>query len=193
MAYTRRSFLKMVGAGAMCLSLAHFGFDLKEAKAYATSLKIEGAKEVSTVCPFCAVCCQVIAYVKDGKLISTEGDPDFPVNEGSLCAKGAALLSMYTGEHRLTKPMYRAPYSDKWVEKDWDWTLQQIARRVKTAFEPFGKAVEVPVSLAMGWASFDGAQDRELSDTQKRDDSAMYKDKLQIKARDRENGWTCDR
>ena len=133
MAYTRRSFLKMVGAGAMCLSLAHFGFDLKEAKAYATSLKIEGAKEVSTVCPFCAVCCQVIGYVKDGKLISTEGDPDFPVNEGSLCAKGAALLSMYTGEHRLTKPMYRAPYSDKWVEKDWDWTLQQIARRVKTA------------------------------------------------------------
>ena len=60
MAYTRRSFLKMVGAGAMCLSLAHFGFDLKEAKAYATSLKIEGAKEVTTVCPFCAVCCQVI-------------------------------------------------------------------------------------------------------------------------------------
>ena len=58
---------------------------------------------------------------------------------------------------------------------------------------PRGKAVEVPVSLAMGWASFDGAQDRELSDTQKRDDSAMYKDKLQIKARDRENGWTCDR
>ena len=50
----------------------------------------------------------------------------------------------------------------------------------------------MPVSLAMGWASFDGAQDRELSDTQKRDDSAMYKDKLQIKARDRENGWTCD-
>ena len=68
-----------------------------------------------------------------------------------------------------------------------------LARRGEDGFEPFGKAVEVPVSLAMGWASFDGAQDHELSDTQKRDDSAMYKDKLQIKARDRENGWTCDR
>lgn len=73
------------------------------------------------------------------------------------------------------------------VSRDAD--AADLARRVKTAFE----AVEVPVSLAMGWASFDGAQDRELSDTQKRDDSAMYKDKLQIKARDRENGWTCDR
>ena len=76
--------------------------------------------------------------------------------------------------------------------KSRDADAADLARRVKAAFEPFGKAVEVPVSLAMGWASFDGAQDRELSDTQKRDDSAMYKDKLQIKARDRENGWTCD-
>ncbi|MFR1631115.1 MAG: hypothetical protein ACLSU5_09760, partial [Sutterella wadsworthensis] len=58
------------------------------------------------------------------------------------------------------------------VSRDAD--AANLARRVKTAFEPFGKAVEVPVSLAMGWASFDGAQDRELSDTQKRDDSAMY-------------------
>lgn len=130
---SRRGFLKMVGAGAICLTLSQMGFNLKEAKAYARSLKIEGAKEVTSVCPFCAVCCQIIAYVKDGKLISTEGDPDFPVNEGALCAKGAALLTMYTGEHRLKKPMYRAPYSDKWVEKDWDWTLSQIARRVKDA------------------------------------------------------------
>ncbi len=130
---TRRGFLKMVGAGALCLTLSQFGFDLKEAKAYARSLKIEGAKEVSTICPFCAVCCQVIAHVRDGKLVSTEGDPDFPVNEGSLCAKGAALFTMYTGKHRLTKPLYRAPFSDTWVEKDWDWTLNQIARRVKDA------------------------------------------------------------
>ena len=63
----------------------------------------------------------------------------FPVHQAEIKdnmteqEKGAALLSMYTGEHRLTKPMYRAPYSDKWVEKDWDWTLEQIARRVKTA------------------------------------------------------------
>ena len=69
--------------------------------------------------------------VRDGKLVSTEGDPDFPVNEGALCAKGAALFSMYTNPHRLTKPLYRAPYSEKWEEKDWGWMLEKIARRVK--------------------------------------------------------------
>lgn len=130
---TRRSFLKLVGVSAVGLSLGQLGFDLAEAQAYASKLKIEGAKEVGSVCPFCSVCCQIIAYVRNGKLVSTEGDPDFPVNEGALCAKGAALFSMYTNPHRLTKPMYRAPHSDKWVEKDWDWTLNQIARRVKDA------------------------------------------------------------
>lgn len=131
MTCTRRGFLKMASMGALCLTLSQFGLNLKEARAYAGSLKIEGAKEVITICPFCAVCCQVIAYVRDGKLVSTEGDPDFPVNEGALCAKGAALFSMYTNPHRLTKPMYRAPYSDKWEEKDWGWMLERIARRVK--------------------------------------------------------------
>lgn len=130
---TRRKFLKLAGASAVCLTLGQLGFDLEEAKAYAFKLKTEGAKEVITICPFCAVCCQVIAYVKDGELVSTEGDPDFPVNEGSLCAKGAALHSMYTSKHRLMKPLYRAPYSDKWEEKDWDWMLEKIARRIKDA------------------------------------------------------------
>lgn len=130
---TRRNFLKGVGAGVLCLTLGQLGFDLKEAHAWAGKLKIEGAREVISVCPFCAVCCQIIAHVKDGKLVSTEGDPDYPVNEGSLCAKGAALFSMYSGEHRLHKPLYRAPYSDKWEEKEWDWTLDQIARKVKDA------------------------------------------------------------
>jgi len=133
MRFSRRQFLKMAGAGALCLTLSQLGVDVSEALAYAKTLKIEGAKEVQTICPFCSVCCQVIAYVRDGKLVSTEGDPDFPVNEGALCAKGAALYSMYTNDHRLTKPLYRAPHSDKWEEKSWDWTLDQIARRVKDA------------------------------------------------------------
>ncbi len=130
---SRRKFLKLAGMGTLCLSLGQLGFNLEDALAYSRSLKIEGAKEVVTICPFCAVCCQVIAYVRDGKLVSTEGDPDFPVNEGALCAKGAALYSMYTNDRRLKKPLYRAPHSDTWEEKDWDWTLDQIARRVKDA------------------------------------------------------------
>jgi formate dehydrogenase major subunit len=100
-------------------------------EAYAAGLKIDGCKEVVTICPFCSVSCHLIASVKDGKLISTEGDPDYPINEGSLCAKGAAMLSMTTSEHRLHKPLYRAPYSDKWEEKSWDWMLERVAERVK--------------------------------------------------------------
>ena len=104
---TRRSFLKLAGAGVLTLTLGQLGINIDDAMAYAGKLKIEGAKEVVTICPFCSVCCQVIAYVRDGKLVSTAGDPDHPVNEGALCAK--------------------------WEEKDWDWTLNQIARRVKDA------------------------------------------------------------
>ncbi len=130
---SRRSFLKMVSAfgGMACLSIGSLGLAVKEAKAYAGTLKMEGAKEVVTICPFCSVCCSVIAYVRDDMLLNTEGDPDFPVNEGALCAKGAALFNMYSNDHRLLKPLYRAPYSTTWEEKDWDWTLQNIARRIK--------------------------------------------------------------
>jgi formate dehydrogenase major subunit len=131
MSVTRRGFLKLTSAGVACLSLGQLGFDLTEAQAYATSLKTKGAKEVITICPFCSVSCHIIAHVRDGKLISTEGDPDFPINEGALCAKGAALLSMSRNEHRVKKPMYRAPYSEKWEEKDWDWVLTKIAKKVK--------------------------------------------------------------
>ncbi len=127
----RRDFLKLTGAGAIGLSLSQLGFDLSPVEAYAAGLKIEGAKEVLTVCPFCSVSCHVVAYVKDGKLVGTEGDPDYPINQGSLCAKGAAMLSMTRNEHRLKKPLYRAPFSEKWEEKEWGWTLMEIAKRVK--------------------------------------------------------------
>ena len=96
--------MKLTGAGVATLSLAQLGFNLKPAYAYAAKLKIEGAKEVLTVCPFCAVSCHIVAYVKNNKLVGTEGDPDHPVNEGALCAKGAALLTMARSEHRLKKP-----------------------------------------------------------------------------------------
>ncbi len=131
MSCNRRNFMKVTSASIVGLGLAQLGFDLKPAFAYAAKLKIEGAKEVITVCPFCAVSCHIVAYVKKGKLVGTEGDPDHPVNEGALCAKGAALLSMARSEHRLKKPKYRAPYSTKWEEKSWAWTLTEIAKRIK--------------------------------------------------------------
>lgn len=130
---SRRKFLKAVGISTIGLSLVQLGFNLDEARAYVNGINIEGAKEVISICPFCAVCCQVIAFVRNGELLFVEGDPDFPVNHGGLCAKGAGLMGMYTAKPRLDKPLYRAPHSDKWEEKDWDWTITQIARRIKDA------------------------------------------------------------
>ena len=123
--------MKVSGTGVLGLSLLQLGVDITPVQAYTATLKIEGAKEIVTICQFCSVSCHIIASVKDGKLISTEGDPEYPINEGALCAKGASLLTMTQNEHRLKKPMYRAPGSTKWEEKSWEWTLEQIATRVK--------------------------------------------------------------
>ncbi len=131
MDYNRRDFLKVSGTGVLGLSLMQLGVDIKPVQAYTATLKTEGAREIVTICPFCSVSCHIIASVRDGKLISTEGDPEYPINEGALCAKGASLLTMTQNEHRLKKPMYRAPGSTKWEEKSWEWTLEQIATRVK--------------------------------------------------------------
>jgi formate dehydrogenase major subunit len=65
------------------------------------------------------------------RAINVEGDPDHPINEGSLCAKGASVWALNENEKRIRVPMYRAPYSDKWERKDWDWMLTTIAKRIK--------------------------------------------------------------
>lgn len=129
--FSRRGFMKLTGAGVAAVSLSQLGFDLKPAYAYAKALKIEGAKEVISTCAFCSCGCQIIMHIKDGKIVSSEGDPDYPVSEGSLCPKGAAFYQMHVSDHRVLVPKYRAPGSDKWEEKDWDWMLDKIARKIK--------------------------------------------------------------
>ena len=131
MNFTRRRFLKLAGMGAAVLPLGQLGINLSPVKTYAAGMKIDGAKEVVSICPFCAVTCHYIAHVKNGEIVSTEGDPDYPVSEGTLCAKGAAQLSMINSHHRLLKPKYRAPHSNKWEEKSWKWTLDRLAKKIK--------------------------------------------------------------
>jgi formate dehydrogenase major subunit len=92
--------------------------------------------ETPTICPFCAVGCGAIVAAQDGRVVNVEGDPDHPVNQGSLCSKGMALAQLNTVDgkvnpRRLQTPLYRAPGSSEWEEKSWDWTLDQIARRIK--------------------------------------------------------------
>ncbi len=128
---SRRGFMKLAGTGAACLGLTDLGFDLDPARVVAADLKLEGAREVLSICHFCSCGCNVIMSIKDGKMVAAEGDPDFPVSEGALCAKGAAFQSMHYSEQRLQKPLYRAPGSENWEEKDWDFVLDRIARKIK--------------------------------------------------------------
>jgi formate dehydrogenase major subunit len=97
----------------------------------APSTKLRNAQRFTTICPYCAVGCGQILSVVNGKVINVEGDPEHPINQGSLCSKGNALLQVANNERRLTKVLYRAPKSNQWQEKSWDWALEQIARRIK--------------------------------------------------------------
>jgi formate dehydrogenase major subunit len=138
---TRREFLKLGAAGTAGMALVPLanplGFDLSAAKKRALDLRIAGAKEVHSICPYCAVGCALIAYTKEtgGKtqILQIEGDPDSPVNEGRLCPKGASAMQLATSSRRVEKPLYRAPGSAQWVEKDWDFMLDKLAQNIKTA------------------------------------------------------------
>ena len=137
---TRREFLKLGAAGAAGLAVPianPLGFDLKSVKRRTLELRIAGAKEVHSVCPYCAVGCALIAYTKQAngttQLLQIEGDPDSPVNEGRLCPKGATAMQLATSSRRVEKPLYRAPGSAKWEEKSWDFMLDKIAQNIKTS------------------------------------------------------------
>jgi len=95
------------------------------------SSRLRGATVTEGVCPYCAVGCGQLIYTKGGQLIEIEGDPRSPVNEGTLCPKGANAFQLAVNPHRVTQVLYRAPYSDKWETKSLDWAMEQIARRVK--------------------------------------------------------------
>ena len=97
--------------------------------------RIEGATVTEGVCPYCAVGCGQHIYTKGGKVIDIEGNPHSPINEGTLCPKGANTFQLVKNPHRVTHVMYRAPYSDHWEQKPLDWAMDTIAKRVRDARE----------------------------------------------------------
>ena len=134
MELSRRDFLKASGAGVggvFLLGALSDGVALA-APIKRIPLKKQG-KETATICPYDASGCGFIVMADaSGKCINIEGDPDHPVNRGAACAKGASMRQLSADNPwRLTKPLYRAPGASDWVEKDWDWTLDTIARRMK--------------------------------------------------------------
>jgi formate dehydrogenase major subunit len=126
---TRRGLLKISGAVALAGGL---GVPIIP-KAHAQPSKIFYTKETTTICPYCAVGCGIIVHIRDSKVVNTEGDPDHPINQGSLCPKGGALYQLSDNANRLSKPLYRAPYAKEWKEVAWDWVLDKIAENIKMA------------------------------------------------------------
>jgi len=137
---SRRSFLKLTGATAAAATLT--GVGLRKASASTGEpLRIKYAKEYPTICTYCGVGCGVICNVRDGVIVNAEGDPDHPINEGTLCSKGSAHYNVsYVYDEkgkpkpnpkRLTHVLYRAPGASSYETKDWDWALEEIAKRIK--------------------------------------------------------------
>lgn len=159
----RRDFLKITGSSAAGVAILGLGLNLKPIKSHAQNLKINHCKETTSICCYCAVGCGVICSTGQagaGKIINIEGDPDHPVNEGALCAKGAGLSQLANNDNRITTPMYRAPHSGKWQNVSWEWALSTIAERVKksrdNSFEHKNGKGQV-VNRTMGIASVGSA------------------------------------
>jgi len=133
---SRRSFLKTGVAGAVGISA--LGFDLQPLHAQTASLKISRTTQTRSTCPYCSVSCGVIIHtLGDGaknvtpQVVHVEGDPDHPINRGTLCPKGSSLLQDIVNDRRLLKPQVRRPGSDHWEEISWDQAIDEIATRTK--------------------------------------------------------------
>ena len=161
MGVSRRQFLQGGVLAVAGTALAGKG----EASVDAPELRTKGAKTSTTICPYCAVGCGLVVSTKNGKIINIEGDPKHPINKGSLCSKGSSLFQVAVNEHRLQKVMYRAPGSDKFEEKSWEWTLDRIAKLMKETRDKTFKAKEINkkdnkeyvVNRTEGMAFFGGA------------------------------------
>ena len=132
----RRTFLK--GSAATVGGAVALGFDLRQARAEMRELKIARTTETRSTCPYCSVSCGVIIYTLGDKaknaipqVVHVEGDPDHPINRGTLCPKGSSLQQDILNDRRLLKPQVRRPGSDHWQDISWEDAYNEIAQRVK--------------------------------------------------------------
>jgi formate dehydrogenase major subunit len=157
----RRTFLSFAAAGTGAMTA--IGFDLRQARAEMRELKIARTSETRSTCPYCAVSCGVIIHTIGDRaknvapaVVHVEGDPDHPINRGTLCPKGASLRNDINHSNRLTTPKVRRPGSDHWEEITWDEALQRIARHVKdtrdrTFVEKNAKGLVVNRTPGIAW------------------------------------------
>ena len=135
MGLSRREFFK-VGTGSAAALL--LGFDARPVLAQAKELKIARTTETRSTCPYCSVSCGVIIHTLGDKaknvtaqVVHVEGDPDHPINRGTLCPKGASLQQEILNERRLLQPQVRRPGATEWKDISWDDAINEIARHIK--------------------------------------------------------------
>lgn len=137
MQFSRRQFLKGTGAGVAGTALGAFGFGGAEvALAQAVRpFKLLQATETRNTCPYCSVSCGMLIYSKPvngrNEIMHVEGDPDHPVNRGTLCPKGSGVLDFIRAKTRVTYPMHRKPGTDKFERVSWDFAMERIAKLMK--------------------------------------------------------------
>ena len=131
----RRQFLQ---SGVGVALVTPFGFDLSLAAAQVRELKISRTTQTRSVCPYCAVGCSVVLHTLGDKarnvmpaLVHVEGDPDSPINRGTLCSKGISLKQFVDNDRRLTRPLYRAAGASEWTTISWEDAIERMARRIK--------------------------------------------------------------
>jgi formate dehydrogenase major subunit len=159
---SRRDFLKITAIGGAAATV--LGFDLAPAYAQLRALKIARATETRSTCPYCAVSCGVIIYTIGDKaknvtpqVLHVEGDPDHPINRGTLCPKGASLMQDIVNERRLLKPEVRRPGSDHWEDISWNDAINEIGGWIKktrdaTFIEKDAKGNTVNRCESIAWA-----------------------------------------
>lgn len=140
---SRRRLLGRGLAGTALSAMAALGLDLRPAQARAWALRIAEAQQYASVCPYCAVGCDTMVYVRDGAILDIEGDPNSPINQGTLCPKGAAIYQLHVNPNRLTQVLHRAPGATQWTTIGLEEAMDMVAERVKkTRDETFQETYE---------------------------------------------------
>jgi formate dehydrogenase major subunit len=141
---SRRRLLGRSLASSAVAAMAALGIDLRPTQARAWTLRIAEARQYPSVCPYCAVGCDTMIYAKDGAILDIEGDPNSPINQGTLCPKGAAIYQLHVNPNRLTQVLYRRPGATSWEVIGLDEAMDMVAARVKqTRDETFEESYEL--------------------------------------------------
>ena len=134
----RRQFFRVTGAGVAGSTLVALGFSPTAALAETRNFKLARTTETRSICPYCSVSCGLVMYTMGDKsknvrssIVHIEGDPDNPVNRGTLCPKGAGVMDMIQSPDRVLNPQVREPGAKDWKDIGWDEALTRVAKHMK--------------------------------------------------------------